>query len=122
MAGFAGNLNGLDEGILCGGPELDIMAISSAYLTKGGNVGTHNTAAMQHCLNHRQTKAFDAGRCEKKFAMPIAPLQLCFGDAVKKKHTLRKSYSLDEAVNARGLRSFNANDDEPAHGIDVSAS
>src|SRR5487761_1044638 len=76
---FAGKLNGMDESVLCRcrGLQLNVVAVCSTDLAKGGYIGTNNAAVMKHCFHYRESKAFDDGGGQKQLTVPVAPLQPC---------------------------------------------
>ena len=112
MIAFANTFNGMDEGILSRRMELSVVTIGSADLTESRDIGTYNTTVLQDCFYDWEAKSFNDGRCQEKFAMPIAPLQLCVRDSVKKHYMPYEAGGMNEAMNACSFRTFNADDDK----------
>lgn len=122
MNGCTRNFNRFEKAVFCRGPELDVTAVSSADLAKGGNIGAHNTTALKHCFNYGQTEAFDDGWRNKKLTMAIAPLQLRVSDPMKQNDVSGKPSSLNEAMDPRGFGSFDSYDDEQSCGTESTVS
>jgi hypothetical protein len=76
-------VDGRREGLFGRGVERNEVAVVSADLAEGGDVGTDDTAAGEESFRHGKAESLDEGRDGEEITVAIAPLQLLFRDAVE---------------------------------------
>jgi hypothetical protein len=90
--------------------------VETAHFTKGGYVGTYDSAPDKKPLSYWQAKALRLRWGDERFASSVTPLQLWIGQATKQKDTVAKAQIGYQLLNLLSLRAVDA-DDEQLHAL-----
>src|ERR1700722_18885752 len=96
-----------------------VAAFIPTKLTESGNIRADDTATGEQCLCNGQTEALNKGRCEKKFAVSIAPEHFRFTNATQEHDTFRQARCTDEAMDLRRLWPVNSDNHEQRGRMDL---